>query len=149
MPAITLASTAVRLAPMFWERFSADMKRPVLAAPHHPHFQNWTDEGVYACWIGHSTVVIRIDGFTIVTDPVFSSRVGLNLGPFTLGIKRLVSPAGGVREIPEPDLIVLSHAHMDHFDIPSLRALESKNTSVVTAVNTSDLLRPGRYAAVK
>ncbi len=147
--ATSLAGTALRMAPLFWERFSADLKRPVLASPHHPVFRNWTNEGLHAAWIGHSTVVIRLDGFTIVTDPVFSNRIGLNLGPFTLGLKRLVAAASRPIEIPSPDLILLSHAHMDHFDLPSLRALESKSTSVVTAAKTSDLLRPARYRAVK
>ena len=145
----SLAGTALRFAPMFWERFSADLKRPVLEAPHHPRFQYWPDKGLHAAWIGHSTVVLRIDGFTIVTDPVFSNRAGLNLGPFTLGIKRLVAPAGKLREIPRPDLILLSHAHMDHFDVPRLHALEDQQTTVITAANTTDLLRAARYRAVK
>lgn len=50
--------------------------------------------------------------------------------------------------IPTPDLILLSHAHFDHFDLPSLRALESKKTTVITATKTSDLLRVRKYAAV-
>jgi L-ascorbate metabolism protein UlaG (beta-lactamase superfamily) len=145
----SLASTALRMAPLFWEHFSADLKRPVLKAPRHPNFQNWTQSGLYAAWIGHSTVVLCIDGFTIVTDPVFSNRVGLNLGPVTLGMKRLVAPAGELRAIPQPDLILLSHAHMDHFDLPSLRALESKNTNVITAARTADLLRPANYGGVR
>lgn len=103
---------------------------------------------MHAAWIGHSTVVIQMDGLTIVTDPVFSNRVGLNLGPVTLGIKRLVAPAEMLKKVPRPDLILLSHAHMDHFDLPSLRALESKQSAVITAPNTTDLLRPGRYGAV-
>src|SRR5205823_2389462 len=45
--------------------------------------------------------------------------------------------------------VLLSHAHMDHFDLPSLRALENRGTSVVTARSTSDLLRVRRYARVK
>jgi len=143
-----LANTALRIAPQFWNRFSAELKRPVLEAPHHPRFQNWTDHGLHAAWIGHSTVVIQMDGLTIVTDPVFSNRVGLNLGPVTLGIKRLVAPAEMLKKVPRPDLILLSHAHMDHFDLPSLRALESKQSAVITAPNTTDLLRPGRYGAV-
>ena len=103
---------------------------------------------MYAAWIGHSSVVIRMNGFTIITDPVFSNRVGLNLGPVTLGIKRLVSPAAELRACPQPDLILLSHAHMDHFDLPSLRSLENRQTSVVTASKTSDLLRASRYESV-
>jgi L-ascorbate metabolism protein UlaG (beta-lactamase superfamily) len=101
-----------------------------------------------AKWLGHSTVLLRIGETTILTDPVFSSRIGIGLGPLTIGMKRVVPPAMDVRSIPRPDLILLSHAHFDHFDLPSLRALENKATTVVTASKTSDLLRTGRYAAV-
>jgi L-ascorbate metabolism protein UlaG (beta-lactamase superfamily) len=97
-------------------------------------------------------VLLKIDGVSIVTDPVFSTRVGLNFGPMTIGLKRLVEPALRVKQIlrPDlrPDLVLLSHAHMDHFDLPSLRALESKATRVVTAAKTSDLLRTRRYGGV-
>jgi L-ascorbate metabolism protein UlaG (beta-lactamase superfamily) len=125
------------------------MKRPVEPAAQTPQFKAWPGKGLHAAWIGHSTVVISIDGFTIVTDPVFSARIGINLGPVTLGIKRLVEPAAAISAFPVPDLILLSHAHMDHFDIPSLRKLENRSTTVVTAVNTSDLLRLNRYGAVR
>jgi L-ascorbate metabolism protein UlaG (beta-lactamase superfamily) len=45
-------------------------------------------------------------------------------------------------------LILLSHAHMDHFDRPSLRRLENLGTTVVTAASTSDLLRVKHYRSV-
>jgi len=66
----------------------------------------------------------------------------------TLGIKRLVDVAAPLVHLPPIDLILLSHAHMDHFDLPTLRSLENSGTSVVTASRTSDLLRPRRYADV-
>jgi L-ascorbate metabolism protein UlaG (beta-lactamase superfamily) len=93
-------------------------------------------------------VLLKVNGFTILTDPVFSSRVGLNFGPLTVGLKRLVDVALKLDELPRIDLILLSHAHMDHFDLPSLRRLESGQTSVVTAVRTCDLLRARRYRKV-
>jgi len=93
-------------------------------------------------------VLLKLDGTTILTDPVFSRRIGINLGIATLGMKRLVEPALKLRDLPKIDLILLSHAHFDHFDIPSLRRLESRGTHVVTAAGTSDLLRPKRYAGV-
>jgi L-ascorbate metabolism protein UlaG (beta-lactamase superfamily) len=84
-----------------------------------------------------------------LTDPVFSDRAGLNFGPLTLGLKRLVKPAVAAPQLPKIDLILLSHAHMDHFDLPSLRKLESRGTRVVTASRTADLLRVNRYAKVE
>lgn len=126
-----------------------DRKRSVEPPPRVPHPAEWPDSGVQAAWIGHSTVLICVDGFTILTDPVFSTRIGMGIGPFTLGMKRLVRPAIELPQLPVPDLILLSHAHMDHFDLPSLRKLESKRTTVVTAAATSDLLRVKRYRSVQ
>jgi len=144
----SLAGFALRAGPMLWQRMAEDRKREVLPAPGTPNFAAWPREGVHAAWIGHSTVLIRVDGFTILTDPVFSGRIGIGIGPFTLGMKRLVEPAAGIFQVPAPDLILLSHAHMDHFDLPSLRRLENPKTTVVTAAGTSDLLRVKRYRAV-
>jgi L-ascorbate metabolism protein UlaG (beta-lactamase superfamily) len=110
--------------------------------------REWSDRGLHAAWVGHSTVLLKVDGFTILTDPVFSRRVGINVGIGTVGIKRLVAPALTIRELPKIDLILLSHAHFDHFDRPSLRRLESRGTNVITAARTSDLLRRKRYGGV-
>ncbi|HEU5021699.1 MAG TPA: MBL fold metallo-hydrolase, partial [Bryobacteraceae bacterium] len=74
--------------------------------------------------------------------------IGIGLGPLTIGMKRLVAPAALPGDFPRPDVILLSHAHMDHFDRPSLRALEHRGTTVVTAAGTSDLLRAKRYEKV-
>jgi L-ascorbate metabolism protein UlaG (beta-lactamase superfamily) len=57
-------------------------------------------------------------------------------------------PGAERNAIPRPDLILLSHAHMDHFDLPSLRRLESHETGVLTASKTADLLRVNRYGQV-
>lgn len=143
-----LGAFACRAAPTFWQQMSRDRRRDILPAPKHPDPRRWPDTGLHAAWLGHSTVLLKIDGTTILTDPIFSDRAGLNVGPLTLGVKRLIEPALRIQQLPRPDLILLSHAHMDHFDLPSLRALENRGTSVVTAVRTSDLLRVPRYAAV-
>ena len=143
-----LANFAVRMAPQFLERVSQERKRPIEAAKHRPEIAGWPQTGIHAAWIGHSTVLLSIDGFTILTDPVFSSRIGINFGPMTIGLKRLVAPAVPLAQLPKPDLILLSHAHMDHFDIPSLRRLENSHSTVVTAAATANLLRVRRYKAV-
>jgi L-ascorbate metabolism protein UlaG (beta-lactamase superfamily) len=147
-PTLALAGWAYRTAPTFWKKYSEDLKREVRPAPERPNPKAWPDTGVHAAWLGHTTVLLKVDGVTILTDPVFSTRVGLNVGPVTLGIKRLVAPALRAIELPKIDIVVLSHAHFDHFDIPSLHTLESRRTSVVTAARTGDLLRANRYAGV-
>jgi L-ascorbate metabolism protein UlaG (beta-lactamase superfamily) len=144
-----LAACAYRAAPAFWKQYARDVKRPILAPYAIPHPQHWPDRGLFAAWLGHSTVLIKMDGFTILTDPVFSDRAGIDLGLFTLGIKRLVAAALPRERLPRIDLVLLSHAHMDHTDLPSLRALEDKRTAVVNALRNSDLLRVGRWQTVK
>src|SRR5947209_5279255 len=137
---VSLGGWAYRSAPELWRRYRQDIKRPVLPAPERPNPKAWGDQGLYAAWLGHSTVLLKIDGVTILTDPVFSARAGIGLGPVTLGIKRLVAPALELRALPPIDIVLLSHAHMDHFDLPSLRRLENRGTTVITAARTADLL---------
>lgn len=143
-----LAAWAYRTAPHFWKQYAEDRKRAILPAPNRPDPRTWSDRGLHAAWLGHATVLLTIDGVTILTDPVFSDRVGIGLGFFTLGIKRVVEPALDLASLPKVDLVLLSHAHFDHFDIPSLRHLESRGTTVITASRTGDLLRAHRYGAV-
>ena len=144
----TAGAMLYKAAPSFWNQYAAEWKRDIAPPPVVPDVKRWPDRGLHVAWLGHSTTLLKIDGFTIVTDPVFSDRAGINLGLTTLGVKRLVAPALEISDLPEVDLILLSHAHMDHFDIPSLRRLESKQVDVVTAAQTSDLLRVTKYKTV-
>lgn len=118
-------------------------------APYRPDPRSWAGgSGLYAVWIGHSTVLLQLDGFRILTDPMFSARCGLDLGFCTLGPKRLIEPMLSLSALPPIDLILLSHAHMDHFDRPSLRQLQHSYTDVVTASRTIDLLEDFRYRSI-
>ena len=92
-------------------------------------------------------MLIHFLGVRILTDPVFSTRVGPGFGPLVLGPKRRVRAALRPSDFPAPDVIVLSHAHFDHFDVPSLRRF-SRDTPVVTAKHTGDLLRQLRFRDV-
>lgn len=143
------AGLIYRQAPGFWHQYVHELGEPIDSPPHQPDPHKWPDRGLHAAWLGHATVLIKIDGFTILTDPVFSNRVGLGLGPLTLGLKRLSRPALPFDRLPNIDLVLLSHAHMDHFDVPTLRALENRRIEVVTAPNTSDLIRTERYKRVQ
>ena len=98
---------------------------PPAPAPCKPELSRWSDHDLAAAWLGHATVLLRIGGMTVLTDPVLSNRVGVGLGLVTGGPKRLVAPALSVRELPPIDLILISHAHYDHLDRPTLARLPS------------------------
>jgi L-ascorbate metabolism protein UlaG (beta-lactamase superfamily) len=112
-----------------------------------PDLTDWESRELAAAWIGHATVLLRVGGMTILTDPVLSSRVGVGFGLFTGGPRRLVGPALSVRELPPIDLILISHAHFDHLDRPTLARLP-KRIPVVTARQTRDLVLDLGYRKV-
>jgi len=104
-----------------------------------PDLSNWENHDLAAVWIGHATVLVRFGGLTIITDPVMLNRVGVGFGLITGGPRRHVAPALSIRQLPKLDLILLSHAHFDHLDRPTLSRLD-KNVPVITAHHTLDLL---------
>lgn len=144
-----LGIAAYRSMPPFFRRMLADNDRDILPTPHVPNPAAWPDRGIHAAWIGHTTVLMKIDGYTILTDPVFSDKCGLDLLVATLGPKRYQFPALEIDKLPPVDLILLSHAHMDHLDVPSMKKLESNTREVVMARATSDLIRPRKFARVQ
>jgi L-ascorbate metabolism protein UlaG (beta-lactamase superfamily) len=109
-------------------------------ALHKPNPRDWPDRGLYAAWLGHSTVLLKIDGYTLLTDPVLGPRCGVDLKFTQVGMKRLVAPALTVDELPWVDAILSSHAHFDHLDTFTVGRLESKNRDVVMARRTSDII---------
>lgn len=123
-------------------RVDADRTDHLIAPFVRPHSTGSVD----ALWIGHATILLRIGSTTILTDPVFSSRIGVTLGSMTFGLRRVRPAALDVHHLPTIDLVLLSHAHFDHFDRPSLRKLASgpaAAATVVTASHTRRLLPSG------
>jgi L-ascorbate metabolism protein UlaG (beta-lactamase superfamily) len=137
----TLRSARVRRwVAHLWREWTIESWRPIVAAFAKPEPLKWSDAQVTAAWIGHATVLINFFGINILTDPVLFPRIGVRLPGFTIGPKRLTAPALQFQELPRIDLILLSHAHFDHFDLRTLHGF-NQNTSVITAPNTADLLR--------
>ena len=128
-------------------RFLLEGARPIAPAPHHPDPARWPDDRVTGAWLGHSTVLINFLGLWIVTDPVLASRCGLRFGPFTIGPRRRIRPALTVRQLPPVDLVLLSHAHMDHLDLWTLRRLTGKPRAV-TAAGIRDLFAGMPFSGV-
>lgn len=71
-------------------------------------------------WLGHASFLLRLGGWTIITDPFLSEHAS-PWPPF--GPRRFVPSALAANELPPIDLLLLSHNHYDHLDLPSLDAL--------------------------
>lgn len=75
-------------------------------------------------WIGHATFLMRLDGVTVLTDPFMTKTAGvLGVGP-----QRFTPPGIAIKHLPPIDVIVISHNHYEHLDMPTLRALPDKDT---------------------
>jgi|JI10StandDraft_1071094.scaffolds.fasta_scaffold05214_13 L-ascorbate metabolism protein UlaG (beta-lactamase superfamily) len=73
-------------------------------------------------FINHATFLIEFPELTLLTDPLFSNRAG----PFSLlGPKRKREPGVALENLPPVDIVLVSHNHYDHLDLPSLKALEA------------------------
>jgi L-ascorbate metabolism protein UlaG (beta-lactamase superfamily) len=82
--------------------------------------------GLRVTWLGHSTLLIEIDGVRMLTDPVWGDRVS----PFAmLGPKRFQPAPVRLRDMPRVDALLISHDHYDHLDYPTIRTL-ARHSSV-------------------
>jgi L-ascorbate metabolism protein UlaG (beta-lactamase superfamily) len=141
------SSRVRRWVAYLWREAIRESWRPVAPAFAKPNPAEWSDERVTAAWLGHATVLINFFGIKILTDPVLLSRIGIRLPGFTIGPKRLTAPALEFDELPQIDVILLSHAHFDHFDTKTLHRFNA-STKIITAPRTSDLLRWTKFRDV-
>lgn len=87
--------------------------------------------GLRATWLGHSTVLVEIDGLRVLTDPVWGRRAS----PLRVaGPKRFQPVPVALAAMPLPDLVVISHDHYDHLDYPTIRALARTSVPFVTSL---------------
>lgn len=77
-------------------------------------------EPLAVTWLGHATALVEIDGYRVLTDPVWSERCSPS---DAVGPRRLHPPPVGIAELPAADAIVVSHDHYDHLDIDTVTAL--------------------------
>lgn len=84
--------------------------------------------GVRATWLGHASVLLEMAGRRIVTDPAFSQRCS----PFDfVGPVRFAQLPFAVTEVPAIDVVVISHDHYDHLDMPTIQALAGRGARFV------------------
>jgi L-ascorbate metabolism protein UlaG (beta-lactamase superfamily) len=112
----------------------------IAPAPQRPEPSTWSKDGLTLAWLGHATVLLNLYGSWLLTDPALERRIGIGRGRAKLGPRRLVEPALRPRELPRLDTILLSHAHMDHTDLGTLRHLR-RDVPVVVQQGNGDLVR--------
>ncbi len=107
--------------------------------------------GLRATWLGHSTVLIEIDGLRVLTDPVW----GLRASPSRLiGPKRFQPVPVPLKALPPIDLVVISHDHYDHLDFQTVRELARRDIPFVTSLGVGAHLEawgvsPGRITELQ
>jgi L-ascorbate metabolism protein UlaG (beta-lactamase superfamily) len=99
-------------------RIPSEQVRMVDVSPGH--FASTPQSGLRATWLGHSTTIVEIDGTRVLIDPVFSSHAGVNA---LLGQRRFFRLPISMAELPEIDVVLISHDHYDHLDYLSIRQL--------------------------
>ncbi len=89
------------------------------------------ETGLRATWLGHSTVLIEIDGLRVLTDPVWGDRaspVGF------AGPKRFQPVPVSLDALPPLDAVIVSHDHYDHLDYPTILALAQRDVPFYTSL---------------
>jgi L-ascorbate metabolism protein UlaG (beta-lactamase superfamily) len=79
--------------------------------------------GLRVTWLGHSTILLEIDGHRFLTDPVWSERVGPTA---VTGPKRWFAPPLALQDLPPLDGVLISHDHYDHLDYATIVALKDR-----------------------
>jgi L-ascorbate metabolism protein UlaG (beta-lactamase superfamily) len=124
---VLMSSSLREWLSFFWRQVHGrEDRRPAkpleAATPDFEAFQ--ANPGLQIIWLGHSTLLARIGGQTILFDPVFSKRAS----PFQwIGPKRFdTTPRLKIEELPPIDAVVISHDHYDHLDYHSIKDLRDK-----------------------
>jgi L-ascorbate metabolism protein UlaG (beta-lactamase superfamily) len=126
----------------------AEIGRDIRKAPHTPRPDTWSDNAITLAWLGHATVLVNFYGVRVLTDPTLFPRIGVDALVGSIGPLRLVHCALAADALPDIDLVLVSHAHFDHLDTPSLSAIRGRPTAVMPP-KTSDLLPRRPYSSVQ
>jgi L-ascorbate metabolism protein UlaG (beta-lactamase superfamily) len=100
--------------------------------------------GLRATWLGHSTVLLEMDGLRVLTDPVWGPRASPSR---LVGPKRFQPVPITLAQLPPIDLVVISHDHYDHLDYPTIRKLARTNVPFVTTLGVGAHLEAWGIAA--
>jgi L-ascorbate metabolism protein UlaG (beta-lactamase superfamily) len=111
--------------------------------------ERWPNDALTIANLGHATLLMNFFGVRVISDPSLFEQVGLTLGPLgTIGPHRLTPVPLEPAQLHQLNVILVTHAHMDHLDLNSLRALP-KNAVVVACTGCATLIRPLGYSDVQ
>jgi L-ascorbate metabolism protein UlaG (beta-lactamase superfamily) len=114
-----------------------------------PEPASWQNDRITVSNLGHATLLMNFLGVRVITDPSLFDRVGLAFDSiFTIGPKRISAPPLTPSELQNVQLILITHAHMDHLDVPSLKALP-KTATVVACDQCSRIVKPLGFSDVR
>jgi L-ascorbate metabolism protein UlaG (beta-lactamase superfamily) len=112
--------------------FGGQRRVPKAPLPSENPVERWQrppESGLRATWLGHSTVLLEIDGARLLTDPVWSERAS----PVGFAGPRRFQPVPvAIDKLPPLDAVLISHDHYDHLDKASVLAL--KDVPIVTSL---------------
>jgi len=98
-------------------------------------------------WLGHASVAAGLGRFTLVVDPVLSDRIGPRVGRRTIGLSRREPAPIDPESVRGVDAILITHAHFDHLDRPTLERLADPRTTVIVPRRCKRLV-PGGFGRV-
>jgi L-ascorbate metabolism protein UlaG (beta-lactamase superfamily) len=126
----TVPSTVTRPG-SFLRMMGRMMTERHIGNPTHALGPFYTDPAIYShppssglrvTWMGHSSLLIEIDGCRILTDPVWSQRASM---VSFAGPKRFYAPSIALQDLPPVDAVLLSHDHYDHLDRPTIQQFQA------------------------
>ncbi|MCE1188762.1 MAG: MBL fold metallo-hydrolase [Ignavibacteria bacterium] len=99
-------------------------------------FLNPVNDQLSAFWLGHSTIMLNIDGTRIITDPVFERSISF-FGPTRFNKSYPLDE----KNVPEFDIAIISHNHYDHLNRYSIEILQNKVRHFIVPLGVGEYLR--------
>ncbi len=145
-----LRGTAIVVALAGWVAiFATALADKPMPPTMKPDPVSWPQDRITVSNLGHASLLMNFLGVRVITDPSLFDRVGLAVDSiFTIGPRRMSPPPLAPSDLQDVQLILITHAHMDHLDVPSLKALP-KTATVVACDKCSRIIAPLGFSDVR